>query len=213
MIFSLYHQKIACYFQQRNEYSVANDCNDSVLYCQCASCVYSFSNLNDAMDRIIHGLYIGNIRAAKNHEQLKINSITHILSILDTENSHQIEGIKYLCICLADSPHQNIIKHIPKFGRSVTIAAAYLASVTKFNCNETLNLIRNIRQISAPNPGFYKQLLDFETYRLRQERNRIVMEYHFGLIANDEIEIQRLSSSHHPLTTSKQISDDGGLNE
>nr|XP_046911405.1 dual specificity protein phosphatase 22-like [Dermatophagoides farinae] len=187
------------------------------------------------MDRIIHGLYIGNIRAAKNHEQLKINSITHILSILDTENSHQIEGIKYLCICLADSPHQNIIKHIPKcnffihkarltggnvlihclagISRSVTIAAAYLASVTKFNCNETLNLIRNIRQISAPNPGFYKQLLDFETYRLRQERNRIVMEYHFGLIANDEIEIQRLSSSHHPLTTSKQISDDGGLNE
>ena len=73
--------------------------------------------------------------------------------------------------------------------RSVTIAAAYLASVTKFNCNETLNLIRNIRQISAPNPGFYKQLLDFETYRLRQERNRIVMEYHFGLIANDEIEV------------------------
>ena len=73
--------------------------------------------------------------------------------------------------------------------RSVTITAAYLASVTKFNCNETLDVIRNIRQISAPNPGFYKQLMDFETYRLRQERNRILMEYNLVLISNDEIEV------------------------
>ena len=73
--------------------------------------------------------------------------------------------------------------------RSVTITAAYLASVTKFNCNETLDVIRNIRQISAPNPGFYKQLMDFETYRLRQERNRILMEYKLVLISNDEIEV------------------------
>ncbi|XP_027203812.2 dual specificity protein phosphatase 22-B-like [Dermatophagoides pteronyssinus] len=185
------------------------------------------------MDKIIHGLYIGNFRDSKNHEQLKINSITHIISILDRENIYQVEGIKYLCICIADSPHQNIIKHIPKcnlfihkarltggnvlihclagISRSVTITAAYLASVTKFNCNETLDVIRNIRQISAPNPGFYKQLMDFETYRLRQERNRILMEYKLVLISNDEIEIQRILSSHHS-TTSKQMQNNGRLN-
>ncbi|OTF72033.1 hypothetical protein BLA29_000063 [Euroglyphus maynei] len=59
------------------------------------------------MDKIIHGLYIGNIRDSKNHEQLKINSITHIISILDTENINQIEvGNNIIDYCIIVNPDE-----------------------------------------------------------------------------------------------------------
>ncbi|KAF7493396.1 Dual specificity protein phosphatase 22 [Sarcoptes scabiei] len=166
------------------------------------------------MNKILDGLFIGNIRDSRNFEQLKANSITHMVSIHDdTALGSRIEGIKYLLIGITDSPHQNIIKFIPKcndfihsarlaggnvlihclagMSRSVSIVAGYLISVTSITINEALDAIRSVRSISAPNPGFYRQLLDFEIYRLNDERSRL----------STSLALLQSSSSSTPTTT------------
>ena len=46
--------------------------------------------------------------------------------------------------------------------RSVTIAAAYIISVTGLSVAEALQAVRSSRTIANPNFGFQKQLYDFE---------------------------------------------------
>ena len=50
--------------------------------------------------------------------------------------------------------------------RSVTIAVAYVTSVTALNCREGLGAVRGARHVANPNQGFLRQLSDFEKNRL-----------------------------------------------
>ncbi|RWS30384.1 dual specificity protein phosphatase 22-B-like protein [Leptotrombidium deliense] len=52
--------------------------------------------------------------------------------------------------------------------RSVTIAVAYVMSVTSLNWKDALKCVRGARAIANPNLGFQKQLQDFEGRRLRE---------------------------------------------
>lgn len=88
------------------------------------------------------------------------------------------------------------IESLAGMSRSVAIVAGYLMTVTSFCCNDALDAIRSARSISAPNPGFYKQLLDFEIYCLRKECERMKLEYrekYFDLKQNDENEVKIVS--------------------
>lgn len=50
--------------------------------------------------------------------------------------------------------------------RSVTVAVAYIMSVTSLSWKEALKVVRAGRSVANPNLGFQTQLQDFESYRL-----------------------------------------------
>lgn len=50
--------------------------------------------------------------------------------------------------------------------RSVTVAVAYIMSVTTLNWKEALKVVRAGRAVANPNLGFQKQLEEFECTRL-----------------------------------------------
>lgn len=50
--------------------------------------------------------------------------------------------------------------------RSVTVAVAYIMSVTNLNWKEALKVVRAGRAVANPNLGFQKQLQEFELIRL-----------------------------------------------
>lgn len=52
--------------------------------------------------------------------------------------------------------------------RSVTVAVAYIMSVTSLNWKEALKVVRVGRAVANPNFGFQKQLQDFETFKLAE---------------------------------------------
>lgn len=55
-----------------------------------------------------------------------------------------------------------ILCSLAGISRSVTIAAAYIISVTGLSVAEALQAVRSSRTIANPNFGFQKQLHDFE---------------------------------------------------
>ncbi|KAI8426128.1 hypothetical protein MSG28_005080 [Choristoneura fumiferana] len=50
--------------------------------------------------------------------------------------------------------------------RSVTVAVAYIMSVTPLSWREALKVVRAGRAVANPNLGFQRQLQEFETYKL-----------------------------------------------
>lgn len=50
--------------------------------------------------------------------------------------------------------------------RSVTVAVAYIMSVTNLNWKDGLKVVRAGRNVANPNLGFLKQLEEFECTRL-----------------------------------------------
>lgn len=150
------------------------------------------------MNKIVPGLYIGNFRDSKDPEQLQENNITHILAIHDNARKmHQDK--EYLCIRASDSPGQNLIQFfstcndfihsarlsggnvlihcLAGVSRSVTIAVAYLMSVTALHWRDALNAVRGARSVANPNFGFQRQLQNFEMERLKDERRRLREKY------------------------------------
>ncbi|KAI2797588.1 Dual specificity protein phosphatase 22 [Blomia tropicalis] len=164
------------------------------------------------MNQIVSGLFIGNYRDSKDLSQIKANSITHILSIHDSAKCGTIQDIKYFCIKAADSFDQNVIQFFPKcndfihkarsdggnvlvhclagISRSVTIVVAYLMSITKFTHKQIIEAIRFVRKESEPNLGFVKQLRDFESFGVKQERDRLASQFSFQSFPNEQIEIE-----------------------
>ncbi|XP_023216722.1 dual specificity protein phosphatase 22-like [Centruroides sculpturatus] len=169
--------------------------------------------MGNGMNKVLPGLYIGNIRDSKDQEQLKANEITHIISIHD--NAKQLyQDKKYLCIQASDSPDQNISQYFPQcnefihrartnggsvlihclagVSRSATVAAAYIMSSTTLNARDAVKVIRTVRAIANPNFGFEKQLKNFERCRLGEERRRLRKKYPESDYDEDDKECHRL---------------------
>lgn len=67
--------------------------------------------------------------------------------------------------------------------RSVTVAVAYIMSVTSLNWREALKVVRAGRAVANPNLGFQRQLQEFETYKLVEVRSTIYLPaYNIGVI-------------------------------
>jgi protein-tyrosine phosphatase len=74
------------------------------------------------MDKIIEGVYMGDIRAAANLHLLKQYGITHILQVLAGLNPCFPADFKYKVVPVLDVPWENISKHFQasiKFIKSV----------------------------------------------------------------------------------------------
>lgn len=150
--------------------------------------------MGNGMNKVMPGLYIGNYRDSKDYQQLERYQITHIVSIHDSPRRFHPDK-HYLCVMAADTPDQNLSQYfsvcndfihaarlkeghvlihcLAGMSRSVTVAVAYIMSVTPLNWKEALKVVRAGRAIANPNLGFQNQLQDFESYKLLDERKRL----------------------------------------
>ncbi|XP_055619153.1 tyrosine-protein phosphatase vhp-1 isoform X2 [Toxorhynchites rutilus septentrionalis] len=140
------------------------------------------------------GLYVGNYRDSKDYQQLDRHQITHIVSIHDSPRRFHPDK-HYLCVMAADTPDQNLSQYfavcndfihaarlkegnvlihcLAGMSRSVTVAVAYIMSVTPLSWKEALKVVRAGRAIANPNLGFQNQLQEFECIKLPDERKRL----------------------------------------
>lgn len=90
--------------------------------------------------------------------------------------------------------------------RSVTVAVAYIMSVTNLSWKEALKVVRVGRSVANPNLGFQKQLQEFETCRLAEERRRLKERYpSLALIEIDQEQCRISLMSYENLLLSKDI--------
>jgi atypical dual specificity phosphatase len=128
------------------------------------------------MDKIIDGLYLGDIRVAANLFMLKQAGITHVLQIVAGLNPCFPNDFVYKVVPALDVPWENLAKHFGtcnKFisnvihnngsvfvhcyggvSRSPTIVIAYLMQEHKMNFFSALNFVRQRRPVTYPNAGF-----------------------------------------------------------
>ncbi|CAG9818918.1 unnamed protein product [Phaedon cochleariae] len=65
----------------------------------------------------------------------------------------------------------NVLIHcLAGMSRSVTVAVAYIMSVSNLNWKEALKVVRAGRAVANPNLGFQKQLEDFECTKILEGR-------------------------------------------
>ncbi|XP_062712749.1 uncharacterized protein LOC115260101 [Aedes albopictus] len=150
--------------------------------------------MGNGMNKVMPGLYIGNYRDSKDYQQLDRYQITHIVSIHDSPRRFHPDK-HYLCVMAADTPDQNLSQYfsvcndfihaarlkdghvlihcLAGMSRSVTVAVAYIMSVTPLNWKEALKVVRAGRAIANPNLGFQNQLQEFESCKLLDERKRL----------------------------------------
>nr|CAH7757625.1 unnamed protein product [Callosobruchus chinensis] len=183
--------------------------------------------MGNGMNKVLPGLYVGNYRDSKDAQQLQKYNITHILAIHDT--ARRIHSDKhYLCVMASDSPDQNLTQYfslcndfihaarlregnvlihcLAGMSRSVTVAVAYIMSVTNLNWKEALKVVRAGRAVANPNIGFQKQLEDFECTRLVEERRRLKERYpSLALVYKDQEQCAIMLNNYEKLLQSRTI--------
>lgn len=147
--------------------------------------------MGNGMNKVVDGLYLGNIRDAENKESLSKNGITHILSVYNNAKP-VFEDKKYLCIHAADASSQNLSQHFKEcigfihecrlnggaclvhclagVSRSTTMVVAYLMTVTHYGWEECLSAVKAVRSFVGPNYGFQQQLQEYQTTRVTEYR-------------------------------------------
>jgi len=170
------------------------------------------------MSQILPCLYVGSLFDAKNKKQLEKLGITHIVSVHDTARPLD-DTRKYLCIEASDIPEQNLSDYFSKvndfvhdgrqhgvvlihclagISRSVTLASAYIMTVTNLSWRPAINVVQGSRRMANPNLGFKKQLRIFEAEHLSKERERFRIKYPRELDRhyNDTLDCQRSLASY-----------------
>ncbi|XP_015229241.1 PREDICTED: dual specificity protein phosphatase 22-A-like isoform X1 [Cyprinodon variegatus] len=147
--------------------------------------------MGNGMNKVVDGLYLGNIRDSENRGGLSKNGITHILSVYN--NAKPVyEDMKYLCIHADDASSQNLLQYFKEcigfihecrlnggaclvhclagVSRSTTIVVAYLMTVTHYNWEECLTAVMAVRSIVGPNYGFQQQLQEYQNTQVSEYR-------------------------------------------
>ncbi|XP_063995193.1 dual specificity protein phosphatase 15-like [Diachasmimorpha longicaudata] len=183
--------------------------------------------MGNGMNKVLPGLYVGNYRDSKDEAQLKEFEITHILAIHDA--ARRLHSDKhYLCILAADTPDQNLTQYFPLcndfihaarlrggnvlihclagMSRSVTVAVAYIMSITNLSWKEALKVVRVGRTVANPNVGFQQQLQDFEATRLQEERKRLKERFpSLALTASDAEACRATLRNYETLALAREV--------
>lgn len=163
--------------------------------------------MNWNMSKVLPGLYVGNYRDSKDPQQLERHNISHIVAIHDSPR-RLLPDKHYLCVMASDTPDQNLSQYfsvcndfihaarlrdgnvlihcLAGMSRSVTVAVAYIMTVTNLNWKEALKVVRTGRAVANPNLGFQTQLQEFEMFKLPDERRRL--RERFPSLALEEID-------------------------
>ena len=152
------------------------------------------------IDEITENLYLGNLSAAENIDNLKALGIKKVLSVLDDFAWPKYGDSQFIhkTFSIQDFDNQNIIKHFGEClnfikgddkvlvhcavgaSRSATVVIAYIMWTKKMPFKEALEFVRSKRFVVSPNFGFEDQLKLFE--KLLIENN-----YDIDKIKFDEI--------------------------
>ncbi|TGZ63299.1 hypothetical protein CRM22_007010 [Opisthorchis felineus] len=138
--------------------------------------------MGGGLSKIIPGIYVGGLAAARSQMQLEKHHITHICTVL--QNTVEIPNRKQIVFRADDSPSEDLSRFFEDacffihearvaggavlihcacgVSRSVTITLAYLMVVTDFSLAELFKAVQGARHCACPNHGFMQQLLDFE---------------------------------------------------
>nr|XP_047931135.1 dual specificity protein phosphatase 22-A-like isoform X2 [Anser cygnoides] len=168
--------------------------------------------MGSGMSKVVTGLYLGNIRDSEDGARLRRHGVTHVLSV-HTGAKPVLEDMTYLCISASDSSSQNLMQHFKeciKFihecrlhgggclvhclagvSRSTTVLVAYLMTVTDLGWERCLAATRAARSYASPNPGFQRQLQDYERTLLKEYRAWIRRDYGRNPFKDQE-ELERL---------------------
>nr|XP_029497457.1 dual specificity protein phosphatase 22-A-like isoform X3 [Oncorhynchus nerka] len=147
--------------------------------------------MGNGMNKVVDGLYLGNIRDSENREILSQNNITHILSVYNNAKP-VLEDMTYLCIHAADASSQNLSQHFKEsirfihecrlnggaclvhclagVSRSTTMVVAYLMTVTTYSWEECLSAVKAVRSFVGPNYGFQQQLQEYQMKQVTEYR-------------------------------------------
>ncbi|XP_030766139.1 dual specificity protein phosphatase 22-like isoform X2 [Sitophilus oryzae] len=183
--------------------------------------------MGNGMNKVLPGLYVGNYRDSKDSSQLAKYNITHILAIHDT--ARRIHSDKhYLCVMASDTPDQNLTQYfslcndfihaarlrdgnvlihcLAGMSRSVTVAVAYIMSVTTLNWKDGLKVVKAGRNVANPNLGFQQQLEQFECLALAEERRRLKERYpSLALVYKDQEYCALMLNNYEELLQSRSI--------
>ncbi|XP_074662899.1 dual specificity protein phosphatase 22-like [Tubulanus polymorphus] len=174
--------------------------------------------MGNGMNKILDGVYVGNIRDARATRQHVDNKITHILSIHDqAETEHKLPDMKYCSIAISDTPSEDITRVFEKsndfihqsrldggnvlihclagVSRSVTVTVAYIMTISDLSWREALNAVRGSRRCANPNFGFQRQLQTFEYTKLAQEKKRFKAKFP-AKDFNDMEQLKKLLEMH-----------------
>ncbi|KAF5287865.1 hypothetical protein FQA39_LY15641 [Lamprigera yunnana] len=183
--------------------------------------------MGNGMNKVLPGLYVGNYRDSKDAAQLAKHKISHIVAIHDTARRLHSD-MHYLCVMASDSPDQNLSQYfslcndfihaarlrdgnvlihcLAGMSRSVTVAVAYIMSATNLSWKEALKVVRAGRAVANPNLGFMKQLQDFETQRILEERRRLKERYpSLALVKQDDEQCAMMLNNYEQLLLSRNI--------
>ncbi|KDQ64306.1 hypothetical protein JAAARDRAFT_27931 [Jaapia argillacea MUCL 33604] len=131
-------------------------------------------------------LYLGNILAARSTRALTERRISHIVSVCSEEIPADFpeSGIKHLRIPIEDVDYADLLIHLPAacrfihqalhergvvlvhcvqgLSRSAAVVAAYLMYSRRLGAPEAIEAVRQAREQTWINPGFYEQLVLFQ---------------------------------------------------
>jgi atypical dual specificity phosphatase len=149
------------------------------------------------MNKIIEGLYLGDVYACSNRYLLRKAGITHILTMAVGMVPLYPKEFVYKCVDVYDMPTQNMMPHLPsavKFiksalkkggnilvhcyagvSRSATTVIAFLMVEKKASFMEAANYVRKKRPIIYPNIGFQKQLIELERILKEVNNDEMIM--------------------------------------
>lgn len=167
------------------------------------------------MSYIKKGLYIGNFRDAQDINFLQRNGITHVLCSAAELYPVYPGRFEYKHVRANDIPSFQLSRHFDQgadfihdgvknggnvfvhcaagISRSVSLALAYLVKHEDMKLAEAFNLIKAKRFIANPNPGFMKQLRDFEVrVHNNKQKDRLMNEGNFSNIPKTGNPISKL---------------------
>ncbi|KAM6943388.1 dual specificity protein phosphatase 22-A [Xenentodon cancila] len=168
--------------------------------------------MGNGMNKVVDGLYLGNIRDAENRDSLSKNGITHILSVYNNAKP-VFEDMTYLCIHAADASSQNLLQHFKEcigfihecrlnggaclvhclagVSRSTTMVVAYLMTVTHHSWEECLSAVKAVRSFVGPNYGFQQQLQEYQTSQVSEYREWLRSNFRSSPF-NDQEQVEAL---------------------
>ncbi|KAL4398154.1 hypothetical protein HN51_002759 [Arachis hypogaea] len=147
------------------------------------SLVKSFKQDNTPC-KIDEGLFLGSVGTAANKNALKSLNVTHILTVAGKLPPTNPGDFVYKVINVADRDDVDLKQYFNQCfdfiedakmhgggvlvhcfagkSRSVTVVVAYLMKTRGMSLSEALQHVKSRRPLASPNPGFIRQLEDFE---------------------------------------------------
>jgi len=146
---------------------------------------------NEAPSKIISNLYLGSWEAAQNKHGLKKLGVTHVLTVAQGLQPPYPESFHYKVVEVDDHDSEDLLSHLESciefiqegrqhggilvhcaagISRSATVTVGYLMKIQNYTFKQALEFVAKQRPIICPNPGFKKQLMQYEE-ELEKEKN------------------------------------------